>query len=192
MMVIGIKKQLLIALALLLTAGCASQMKNLPPLFSQHSASDVSIKRAHDLLIQGEYEQGLALYAESYRNHRGKDVHDKYVQACNEVTNAGDAAFQNSDFASAGTAYKALLTSRIPAEETSGSLLFDEDYLKKQVKTCSEKLTEKGLMQYRQENLDEAIVTWKKVLTFDPDNKTVIKAIETANRQLRILKSIKE
>ena len=34
-----------------------------------------------------------------------------------------------------------------------------------------EMLTERGLKKYREENLEDAIALWEKVLLFDPDNR---------------------
>jgi hypothetical protein len=50
---------------------------------------------------------------------------------------------------------------------------------------------ENGLMKYREEKLDEAIVIWKKALVFDPENTGVKNALETATQQLQKLKSMK-
>ena len=48
-----------------------------------------------------------------------------------------------------------------------------------------------GLRKYREEKLDEAIAIWKKALFFDPDNKNVKNAYETATAQLHQLKQLK-
>lgn len=68
---------------------------------------------------------------------------------------------------------------------------FDYDYLRKQIKTCSEALMDIGLVKYREGSFDDAVSIWKKVLTFDPKNRDVKKAIDKATVQLQKLKKIK-
>lgn len=188
-MMISSGQRILILVAILFTAACATApSKSSPP----PSSKDIAIKRAHDSLIKGDYEEALALYAETYRKYNEKELRDRYLQAGNEVKSYADAAFQMADYVKAGSGYKALLDSAITSEDAGKVLLFDEDYLRKHIKECGDRLTEKGLILYLQQHLDEAIATWKKVLTFDPTNKTVAQHIDTANRQLRNLKNINE
>ncbi len=188
MMLVSTDKKVLILTAIFFTAACASHTP--PP--SSHTVMNAEIKHARDYQVQGEYEQALAIYAETYALHRNKDLRDRYLQAGNEIKTDGDTAFQNADFAKAGVTYKALLNSGVTVEDTVKALSFDEEYLKKQIRACADKLMEKGVMLYRQENLNEAIATWKKILSFDPGNQSAMKSVDTANRQLRILKNIKE
>jgi tetratricopeptide (TPR) repeat protein len=189
MMLTTTGQRIVILVALLFTAACATApSKNFQP----PSPKETAIKRAHDSLMKGDYEQALTLYAETYKKYNEQDLRDKYVQAGNDVKSAADVVFQNGDYAKAGIAYRALVNSMITAEDTGKALSFDEDYLRKQIKACGDRLTEQGLVLYRQQNLNEAVAIWKKVLTFDPNNKTVIKNIDTANLQLRNLKSINE
>jgi tetratricopeptide (TPR) repeat protein len=189
MMLITTGQRMLILVAILFAAACATAPSKNAPL---PSPKDTAIKRAHDSLVRGDFEQALALYAETYRKYREKDLRDKYLQAGNEIRSDADVAFQMADYGKAGSGYKALLDSMITSEDTGNVLSFDEDYLRKHIKECGDRLTEKGLLLYRQQHLDEAIATWKKVLIFDPTNKTVAQHIDTANRQLRNLKSINE
>ena len=91
----------------------------------------------------------------------------------------------------AGTGYRILFDSGITTRDFAGTLSFNDAYLGGQIKACSRALMESGLMNYREEKLDEAIAIWKKALFFDPDNKNIKNACETATAQLQQLKQLK-
>jgi cytochrome c-type biogenesis protein CcmH/NrfG len=61
---------------------------------------------------------------------------------------------------------------------------FSKEALTKAVAVCRESLTKAGLTEYRKGNLAEAIAVWKGLLSFDPDNAEIKKAVNTARTQL--------
>lgn len=166
---------------LLFLSSCAS----LDPEYAR--TGRVSLTESY--IVAGEYKKALGLYSTSYSDH--PELKNEYLNAGIQVRNAADRAFRRGDFAKAGSIYNLLIRARITEQDFSESLTFDRDYLGRQIKACSKTLTEMGLMKYREERLEEAISLWEKVLTFDHDNSSVINAIETANRQMQILKNIK-
>ena len=104
---------------------------------------------------------------------------------------AADAAYQAGAVAEAGIDYSILFESGITTRDFAGTLSFNDDYLSLHIHACSKDLMESGLMKYREEKIGEAIAIWKKALAFDPDNKNVKNAFETATAQLQRLKKIK-
>ncbi|OGP78142.1 MAG: hypothetical protein A2V86_03085 [Deltaproteobacteria bacterium RBG_16_49_23] len=48
------------------------------------------------------------------------------------------------------------------------------------IESCRKILFENGLAQYRSGNLNQAISVWRSILTFDPQNQEVKKAVDTA------------
>lgn len=149
---------------------------------------EVSPEQTH--IAAGEYKKALDLYAAKY-SIENPELRNEYLNSGIQVRNAADRAFGRGDFAKAGNIYHLLIKAGITEKDFSGSLPFDRGYLETQIKACSKNLTELGLTKYREQKLEEAISVWEKVLTFDRGNSSVITAIETANRQLQILKNIK-
>jgi hypothetical protein len=58
------------------------------------------------------------------------------------------------------------------------------------IKTCQKTLFEEGLEQYRSGNMSQAISVWRNILTFDPENLEVRKAMDRAIRQVWNLEKI--
>ena len=78
----------------------------------------------------------------------------------------------------------------------NGDLLSRIEYssveLNSYLNICSDKLMEKGLMEYRKGNLGNAISMWQDILKFDHDHEEASKAIDTATVQLNNLKKIEK
>lgn len=155
----------------------------------QRARIEGTISQAEQYISEGEYKKALDVYAAAYALYRSSELRKKYLEAGNHIGNAADHAFQKNEFVKGGSIYSLLIESRIAEQDFSRSLLFNADYLRRQKKACSRTLTEMGLMKYREEKLDEAISIWEKVLAFDRDH-SVIKAVDTAGRQLRNLKNL--
>lgn len=153
---------------------------------------DDMIKQARAHVAAGEYKKALDVYSGAYdKYHHDQALPDNYVKTGDQIINAADKAYQRRDFAEAGCIYRILFESRITKKDFAESLSFDDDYLSRQLKACSKALMEIGLAKYRAWELDEAISIWKKALAFDPDDKGVKDAIDTATIQLQKLKNIK-
>ena len=150
-----------------------------------------TFRQAQEQVAHGKYKQALEIYSTAYDKYHHPRLRYHYAGAGEQIRNAADAAYQRGAFADAGSAYLVLFESGITTRDFATSLSFNDDYLDGQIKACSKALTEIGLVKYREEKLDEAISSWQKVLAFDPLNKGVMKAIDTATRQLQHLKNFK-
>jgi tetratricopeptide (TPR) repeat protein len=148
-------------------------------------------RQAQANIALGEYRKALELYSNAYDRYHYSGMRGNYAKTAEQIRNTADTAFQKKDFAEAGSMYNILFESGITTRDFAQSLSFDDDYLNGQISLCSKTLMENGLMKYREEKLDEAIVIWKKALAFDPENTGVKNAIETATQQLQKLKSLK-
>jgi len=73
----------------------------------------------------------------------------------------------------------------------NGSLSFERKGLSEKIKSCRKILFENGLEQYRSGSLDQAISIWKTILTFDPENQEIKRAVDIATLQLENLQKIK-
>lgn len=136
------------------------------------------------------YSRTLDLFARLYDRCHDSEVRDGYVRTGITIRNAADKAFVRKEYSKAGELYFILAKSRVTREDFGKDLAFDGDYHKRRIEVCSKTLTQTGLMRYREEKLDEAIGIWRSVLSFEPDNNAVVKAIETATRQQHMLKSM--
>jgi hypothetical protein len=56
------------------------------------------------------------------------------------------------------------------------------------IRECSNYLTNQGLIKYREGNLKEGIDIWESLLSFQPENEEIKKAIQTARDQLSKIK----
>jgi tetratricopeptide (TPR) repeat protein len=148
-------------------------------------------KHAQGQFALGRFKRALELYSTAYDKYHYPGLRRGYARLGEQIRNAADAAYQRGDFAEAGSDYGVLFGSGITTRDFAGSLSFDDDYLGRQIKGCSKALMESGLMNYRAEKLDDAIAIWKKILQFDPGNKTAQNAYDTATAQLQQLKHIK-
>lgn len=158
----------------------------------ESAAVERAIKQAQAHFALGDYQKALGVYADAYADHpRSAPLRAQYIKAGEQIKVAADNAFQRQAFAEAGSSYTLLLKNTITAQDFSRELSFDGDYLDRRIKACSKGLLEAGLVHYRQGRLDEAISIWRKVVTFDPDNRDVKDAIATAAVQLQNLKNMR-
>lgn len=148
--------------------------------------------RGASYLSDAQYNNALDVYAVAHEQYGDDVILENYLKAGNLVRNAADTAYEKKNYLQAGRIYKILLIQRITDQDSTKSLSFDETYLRKMIKVCSKCLNEIGLLKYRSDLLDEAILIWDQILSFDSDNKSAIKAIETANSQLKVIRKIRK
>jgi tetratricopeptide (TPR) repeat protein len=182
---------LLCAGLIALTPSCSFIQRVTAPAGHDKKLVDDTSRQAQGYLALGEYKKALALYAAAYDKYHYPGMRVSYIRTGEQIKNTADATNQRKEFFEAGGIYRLLFESGITTRDFAGSLSFDDDVLSSQIKSCAKGLMEIGLMKYREEKLDEAISIWEKVLVFDPDNKEVIKAIDTATRQRENLKNLK-
>jgi tetratricopeptide (TPR) repeat protein len=170
---------------------CSYLQRATSPAGQEHKVIADTAKQAQANIALGEYKKALDVYSNAYDRYHYSGMRSSYARTAEQIRNTADTAYQKKDFAEAGSIYDTLFESGITTRDFAQSLSFDDDYLNGQINACSKALMENGLMKYREEKLDEAIVIWKKALVFDPENTGVKNAIETATQQLQKLKSLK-
>jgi tetratricopeptide (TPR) repeat protein len=149
------------------------------------------VKQAQSQVSLGDYKKALSLYAaadDTYKHDAA--LQHQYVRTGDRIRAFADIAFYQGDFSEAGGIYRILLESGITGKNFQEPLTFDAAYLRGQIDSCSKALMELGLVKYREENLDAAFSIWRKVLAFDPGNKTVTSALQTTDKQRQKLKDI--
>ncbi len=137
---------------------------------------------------EGNYEAALQLYrTASAKYPNDKALHSSYVSVLTEAKRSADREFDKGDYGLAGRTYF-LLYQNYPLSTTTGSSLsFTRQQAGERLAECRTQLSQEALRRYRAGELKEAIFTWKTILSFDPDNAGVKKAVETSTTQLHNL-----
>ncbi|HEY6010523.1 MAG TPA: hypothetical protein VIX18_03550 [Nitrospirota bacterium] len=182
---------LLVVVVTIFAPSCAYLYRVSAPAGHEKAFIEDTAKQAQAHLAAGEYRKALELYAERYDKYRYPAMSAPFAGTGEQIRSAADAAFQKKDFANAWNIYHTLQESGITTRDFSPPLSFDDDYLVRQMKASSKGLLEAGLTKYREGKLEDAIAIWKKALEFDPENKDLKSAVDTATTQLQKLKQIK-
>ncbi|HOM94774.1 MAG TPA: hypothetical protein PKZ63_06950 [Candidatus Saccharicenans sp.] len=136
-----------------------------------------------------KYEQVSSLLQEALKANPGEPRLKKQIEKLLvELKSSGDRSLADLDFARAGWHYGLAKKNWSKFKSYTSSLPFKLEDLDSGLKTCSQQLTNQGLVEYRKGNLKGAISIWESILTFDPDNEQIKKAISTARAQLQQIK----
>ncbi len=137
----------------------------------------------------GNLAKAIDIFQAGLKENPGDaDLAAKYRTTVNDYKAAGDKAFASKDFAKAGRVNAFLLRNYASFEGLRPPVAFSKEALTKEVAACRESLTQTGLTEYRRGNLAKAIAAWEGLLSFDPDNAEIKKAVITAKTQLGELK----
>lgn len=163
------------------------------PQFLSQQIKDCRIglsgRQAQESLQAGDFQKALDLYNSAYEEYyNDAGLSADLRKTMEDIKLLADEAAAKGDYISAGKAYSALWKNYVSYEKLAPSPSFSRDALDEGIKKCRTQLTQKGLEQYRKENLAEAISLWQGILLFDPDNIEIKKAIDTATEQLKKLK----
>jgi tetratricopeptide (TPR) repeat protein len=144
---------------------------------------------AAQALKAGNYARALGIYQAALKENPGNaDLAAKYRETANDIKAVGDGALSGKDFARAGRVNVFLLKNFASFEGLRPPVAFSKEALTKVVGTCREALTKAGLAEYRKGNLAAAVAVWEGLLSFDPNNAEIKKAVNTAKTQLAGIK----
>lgn len=144
-------------------------------------------KQGQFCLERGDIQKAIDIYRDLHLRYPWDTiVRDRYIGILESIKGRADAAFRNNDLAPAGSTYKILLKNY--PSHLARLLSYNNELLEGKIESCRKILFENGLEQYRFENLPQAISVWRSILTFDPENPEVKKAVDTAILQSRNLK----
>lgn len=145
--------------------------------------------QARQALKDGDVQKAFDVAKACSQSHPDdKEFAASLVRIAEEIRGAADKALAREDFVAAGKLYHSLWKGFSPSEKSATPPAFARGSLEEGIKKCRMELTKRGLEQYRQGKLAEAISTWEGLLSFDPDNVEIKKAVETAREQLKKLK----
>jgi tetratricopeptide (TPR) repeat protein len=141
-------------------------------------------------LKAGDFRKAVDLCKEVYKKYpQDPTIRNGYIRTLESIKTNGDRAFEGRDFALAGSVYEIVLRNVSSVSHLNGSLSFSKEGLTARISNCRKVLFEDGLKQYRSGNLNQAISLWKSILTFDPDNREIKKAVNMATLQLENLQN---
>jgi tetratricopeptide (TPR) repeat protein len=149
-------------------------------------------KQAQSCLKSGDFQKGIDIYRGLIQQYPwDTTARNGYVSLLESIKGQADLDFKHKDFAHAGRTYRILLKNYSSLSQLERFLSYNAGLLDSGIETCRKILFEDGLEQYRSGNLSQAISVWRNILTFDPENLEVRKAMDNAIRQARNLEKIK-
>jgi tetratricopeptide (TPR) repeat protein len=177
-----------------LAAACSVPSRSAAPAVS--AGPDLNIvaetsRLAQEQFALGRFKKSLEIYTQAYDTYHHKGLRRGYAKLGEQIRTAADEAYQRKNYSEAGSTYRILFENGLTTRDFANLLTFDDEYLGAQIAACSRSLTELGLLKYREDKLEEAIVYWKQAIAFDGNNKNVKNAIDRATIQLQQLNSLK-
>lgn len=149
-------------------------------------------KQARSCLKNGDVQKGIDIYRGLIQQYpRDTTVRNGYVNLLESIKGQADLDLKHNDFAHAGRTYRILLKNYSSLSHLERLLSYNAGVLETGIETCRKILFEDALEQYRSRNLSQAISIWRNILTFDPENLEVKKAMDKAILQTRNLEKIK-
>jgi tetratricopeptide (TPR) repeat protein len=149
-------------------------------------------KQARSCLKNGDVQKGIDIYRGLIQQYPwDTTVRNGYVSLLESIKGQADLDFKRKDFAQAGRTYRILLKNYSSLSHLNRFFSYNAGLLDTGIETCRKILFEDALEQYRSGNLSQAISIWKNILTFDPENLEVKKAMDKAILQTRNLGKIK-
>jgi len=178
-------------LILLVLSSCMAQKNTGIDRTLGESASrevDQTRRKSEQYIVQGNYRSALDVYAEACRKYpENQALFTNYDKTIEDINRAANEAFSREDFASSGRAYYVLQKNKSYCQELFRKPPLDKGFLHGRLEHCSSHLSQRALAEYRKGNLAEAISIWKSIIAFDPNNVSIMKAIDTATIQQKNL-----
>ncbi len=132
------------------------------------------------------YSKAIGLYQMLFIDYLDdQSITQNFKRTVSSIYQIGETAFKNNDLVMSGCIHYALLKNYDLIKNSDLSFPFSNSLLQDRINCCRDSLTRGGLECYRKGDLKEAISIWKGILTFDPENVEIKKAVEKSEEQLR-------
>jgi tetratricopeptide (TPR) repeat protein len=149
----------------------------------------VQAGEAERALAAGQHEKAFGILAGALKESPGDSGLLTVVErAFKETRSAADRDLSAGEYAAAGKKYALLRDAPTGLKGMMPPAGLDDEGLERALKSCSAGLTNLGLVEYRKGNLAGAVAIWESLLSFEPDNAEVKKAVQTARAQLEKIK----
>jgi len=113
----------------------------------------------------------------------GADATANYLKLVQEIKVSADKAMADKDYVQAGKLYVLVLKSSPFFDGPPPIAALSRTDITGALAACRDVLTKSGLEEYRKGNLAKAIDVWEGLLSFDPENVEIKKAVQTAKTQ---------
>jgi tetratricopeptide (TPR) repeat protein len=154
-------------------------------------AESRSKEKLEALLRARDYGGAVSIIRERVKAGRSElSYRSEYAASINGLAAEGIRHLESMDYLAAGTSFRKALENYPKTPAVQAKITYPAGTLDANLKECSKKLMEEGLIKYRDGALEEAVSAWKKILRFDPEHAEAQKSIETATVQLKRLKTM--
>jgi len=166
-----------------------------PPPASSRSPVPSSVDNTYlegiAMMKEGKFEGALEHFADVWKKIPGyPGVEENFPTALKGLKKSGDDAYREGKVGEAGKRWAATMRFLShPAIKTDMPAI-SKAGLQGSIDKVTAYLMEKGLADYREGRLEEAITTWRKILAYDPTNEEANKSVKTATTQLENLKKL--
>jgi hypothetical protein len=191
--------RIFLPLLILAMTACSTPGKNLrsPEDTPQQPAADrqqsALNKKVAVLLEKKMYRQALeTLTRRREPNHPPPGMEKEFITTINCLLEAGEDAMARNECLTAGLNFRAALEAYPGEPLLRKKVKIAAKRVKTHLQSCSARLMDQGVQEYRRGELDQAIRTWKGILSFDPGHKEARKAIETASIQKKSLQTLND
>lgn len=186
----------MVTLLFLTAAACATQEKAVrsggkkqhPVVDRQGALLQTKISQ---LLGKKQYRQALDVMGLHGRyNQPPTGLEREFVVAVNGLLETAEDALARNDYLCAGQSFRWALAAYPADKGLKHKVRSGARRIRIGLESCSVKLMDQGMQEYRQGALDKAIRTWQGILTFDEGYNEARKAIETATIQKNSLRAM--
>jgi tetratricopeptide (TPR) repeat protein len=138
--------------------------------------------------MTNEYQSVLNDWkAKHAKNPKNREIITNYAIAVEEMKTSADKEYEKENYALSGRIYGTLLKNYPGFKGFAKNLSFDRQELKDRLSNCKTALYQKGFEFYRNNQLNDAIQSWQGLLSIDPQNEDIRKAVNTAILQRKTL-----
>ncbi|ACM20750.1 hypothetical protein Geob_2397 [Geotalea daltonii FRC-32] len=192
-------RQTIFLLLLISLAACSTPEKTLRPAgekppqpISERQVSTMQ-KKVALLLEKKLYRQALTTIAcRNQLNQPSPGMENEFITAINGLVDTAEEAMARGEHVFAGQAFRLALAA-YPAERSlRRKVRSGTRKIRIHLESCSNRLMDQGLQEYRWGELDRAIRTWKSILSFNAGHSEARKAIETATIQKKSLQVMED
>ncbi len=140
--------------------------------------------------VRAEHYSAALSLIRAERERRPDAFTEEYLQVLKQLAADADRLFAEDEMAQAGTSLRTILDYFPMDSIVLKRFERSRQEFELSLKTCSDRLLERGLVRYRTGDLSGAIAAWQQILTFAPDNEVALRNIRTAEVQLKKLRSL--
>jgi len=143
------------------------------------------------MMKEGRFEGALEHFADVWKEIPGyPGVEANFHTALEGLKKSGDDAYRQGKPGEAGKRWAGTMRFLSHPALKTGMPAISKAGLKGSIDKVTAQLMEKGLADYREGRIEEAIATWRNILAYDPTNEEANKSVKTATTQLENLKKL--